>query len=134
MDLSERVTDDDRRRAAADIETAVGDGLLDLTEAEHRLGQVWSARTAADLELVRAELPPAWLEQRRAREAALVAHEQARRELPAHVASWLKLMALLVFIWAVTGAGYFWPVWPALGTGICLAGQVAAARRRPITP
>ena len=27
-------------------------------------------------------------------------------------------MALLLAIWALTGAGYFWPVWPALGWGI----------------
>jgi hypothetical protein len=24
-------------------------------------------------------------------------------------------MALLVVIWAVTGADYFWPMWPAIG-------------------
>ncbi|MBA3437053.1 MAG: XRE family transcriptional regulator, partial [Thermoleophilaceae bacterium] len=31
-------------------------------------------------------------------------------------------MALLVAIWALTGEGYFWPVWPALGWGIGLMG------------
>ena len=29
-------------------------------------------------------------------------------------------MALLIAIWAVTGAGYFWPVWPMLGWGVPL--------------
>jgi hypothetical protein len=29
-------------------------------------------------------------------------------------------MALLVAIWAMTGADYFWPMWPALGWGIAL--------------
>jgi hypothetical protein len=29
-------------------------------------------------------------------------------------------MALLVAIWALTGMGYFWPVWPALGWGFAL--------------
>jgi len=27
------------------------------------------------------------------------------------------LTAMEVFIWAVTGGGYFWPIWPALGFG-----------------
>lgn len=130
MELQERVTDRERRRAAADVEAAVGDGLLDLSEADQRLAHVWSARTAGELERARAELPASWLKQRRRAEAALAAHEQARRALPAHVRSWLALVALLVTIWALTTpGGYFWPVWPALGTGICLAGHVAAARR-----
>ena len=130
MDLQERVTDSERRRAAADVEAAVGDGLLDLAEADERLAQVWAARTAGELELARAELPATWLRQRRRAERALVAHEQARRALPAHVRSWLALVVLLVTVWALTTpGGYFWPVWPALGTGICLAGHVAAARR-----
>ncbi len=30
------------------------------------------------------------------------------------------LEALLVVIWAITGAGYFWPMWPALGFGMAL--------------
>ena len=132
MDLQERVTDEERRRAAADVEAAVGDGLLDLAEADARLAHVWDARTAGELGLARAELPASWLKQRRRAEMALVAHEQARRALPAHVRSWLALVALLVTIWALTTpGGYFWPVWPALGTGICLAGHVAAARRAP---
>ena len=133
MELQERVTDDERRRAADDVTAAVGDGLLDLSEADERLAQVWSARTAGELELARAELPTAWLEQRRRAERASLAHEQARRALPAAVRSWLALMTLLVAIWALTSGpgGYFWPVWPALGTGIGLACHVAAARRGP---
>jgi hypothetical protein len=39
---------------------------------------------------------------------------------------------LLVAIWALTGAGYFWPVWPILGWGLCLAGPACGMgpRRR----
>ena len=133
MDLQERVTDEERRRAAADVEAAVGDGLLDLAEADARLAHVWGARTAGELELARAELPASWLRERRRREAAQQAAALARTTLPAHVRSWLLLVGLFVTIWALTSGpdGYFWPVWPALGTGICLAGHVAAARRAP---
>jgi fatty acid desaturase len=31
---------------------------------------------------------------------------------------YLGVMVLLVSIWALTGVGYFWPVWPMLGWGI----------------
>ena len=40
---------------------------------------------------------------------------------------------MLIVIWAATGAGYFWPIWPLLGWGIGLMGPCARAwpQRRP---
>jgi hypothetical protein len=36
----------------------------------------------------------------------------------------------MVVLWALTTpGGYFWPVWRRSGTGTCLIGQIAAARR-----
>ena len=43
---------------------------------------------------------------------------QAKRGFRVHFAVYLAVNALLVLIWAATGAGYFWPVWPILGWGI----------------
>lgn len=127
-----RATDGDRQRAAADVEAAAGAGLLTLAEADARLRQVWHARTRAEVEAVRADLPQEWLRGRRRDEAAARAAARARRTLPGHVASWLGLAALLVGIWLLTTpGGYFWPVWPILGTSWCLLGHVAAARRLP---
>jgi hypothetical protein len=34
-------------------------------------------------------------------------------------------MALLLGIWALTGMGYFWPIWPMMGWGIGLAADLA---------
>lgn len=34
--------------------------------------------------------------------------------------TYLAFMAFFVLLWAVTGAGHFWPVYPALGWGIGL--------------
>jgi fatty acid desaturase len=34
------------------------------------------------------------------------------------VRAFLATAVLLVAIWALTGAGYFWPVWPILGWGL----------------
>jgi hypothetical protein len=36
--------------------------------------------------------------------------------------TYLATSVLLVAIWALTGAGYFWPVWPILGWGIFVVG------------
>lgn len=122
-------TDDDRMRAAADVEAAAAAGVLSLAEADLRLRVVWHASTRGDLDAARADLPPDWLAARRRTERAARAADAARRELPRRVVSWLGLVLLLVGIWAVTTpGGYFWPIWPILGTAPCLLGSVTAAR------
>lgn len=46
-----------------------------------------------------------------------------------HVLSYVLVMLFLVAIWAVTGAGYFWPIWPILGWGLGLAFDVLGLER-----
>lgn len=41
-----------------------------------------------------------------------------RREFAAHLAAYVLVNVLVVAIWAFTGAGFFWPVFPILGWGI----------------
>ena len=41
-----------------------------------------------------------------------------RREFTAHLAAYVLVNVFLVAIWAFTGAGFFWPVFPILGWGI----------------
>jgi uncharacterized membrane protein len=41
-----------------------------------------------------------------------------RREFTAHLAAYVLVNVLVVAIWAFTGAGFFWPVFPILGWGI----------------
>ena len=50
---------------------------------------------------------------------------QAKRGFRSHFAVYLAVNALLVLIWAATGAGTFWPVWPILGWGIGVAAHAA---------
>lgn len=45
-----------------------------------------------------------------------------------HVTSYLLVMAMLVGIWALTGADYFWPIWPMMGWGIGVASHVLGLR------
>ncbi len=45
---------------------------------------------------------------------------RAKREFWMHVAIYLAVNAFLVVIWAMSSAGYFWPIWPILGWGIAI--------------
>lgn len=89
----ERVVDALRGHAAA--------GRLDTDELEERLGAAYGARLRADLLPLLADLPaPAELRPR------------ARRRTLPNAAPVIALAILLIAIWALTGAGYFWPIWP----------------------
>ena len=102
-----RIGDADRERTADRLRRAAGEGRLAPEELEDRLEAAFSARTDAELAPLVADLPPA--PPPRPRPTLRV-----DRELRAYVATSI----LLVAIWALTGAGYFWPVWPILGWGV----------------
>jgi Domain of unknown function (DUF1707) len=72
-------------------------GRLDPDELEERLTRALTARTRAELEPLVADLP--------------APTQRPRRQVPS-IPPVIPLAILLVAIWALTGAGYFWPVWP----------------------
>ncbi len=41
-----------------------------------------------------------------------------RRELAGHLMAFILVNTFVVIIWYVTGAGFFWPVFPIFGWGI----------------
>ena len=43
-----------------------------------------------------------------------------KRDFRSHLAVYVIVNAMLVVIWALSGAGYFWPVWPMAGWGVGL--------------
>jgi hypothetical protein len=45
---------------------------------------------------------------------------QARRDAFAFTLSGPLVTLVLILVWAVTGRGYFWPLWPMLGMSIAL--------------
>jgi hypothetical protein len=47
---------------------------------------------------------------------------QQRRDFGSHLVAYLVVNAFLVIMWALTGAGYFWPIWVigAWGVGLVL--------------
>ena len=55
------------------------------------------------------------------RRAAAIERLKNRRELRDHALIYVAINTMLIVIWAASGAGYFWPVWPILGWGLGLA-------------
>jgi hypothetical protein len=100
-----RAADADRERTAERLRSAAAEGRISAEELEQRLEVAFAARTESELERLVEDLPaPAQAPPPRRR----------RAELHAFAATSLLLLA----IWALTGAGYFWPVWPILGWGL----------------
>jgi 2TM domain len=67
------------------------------------------------------------------RQAALRRLED-KRDFRTHIAVYLIVNTMLVIIWAASGSGYFWPIWPIVGWGVGIA--IHAWRvyfERPIT-
>ena len=64
--------------------------------------------------------PPESLADRELR-ARAVKRLKDKRDLKAHVLAYVMVNLLLVGIWAASGAGFFWPVFPILGWGIGIA-------------
>ena len=66
--------------------------------------------------------------------AAAMQRLKDKRDFRNHVAAYVLVNALLVVIWALSGAGYFWPIWSIAGWGIGLAFNAWAVYfERPIT-
>jgi hypothetical protein len=122
-----RASDADRDRVVDVLRDHGASGRLTTEELEERTDRALAARTHGELDRLLTDLPAVPDERRRAarREAAWDGYSD-------HLRSYLMVMALLVTIWALTGMGYFWPVWPALGWGIGIASHRASLpRRRP---
>jgi hypothetical protein len=136
-DPDARIGDAERDETVTLLGDAAAEGYLTPDELDTRLQTALTARTQADLQALRADLPPAWLALRNRRAAAQALRRSAQAALRPRVVAYLGVMAVLIAIWlgagAVTGAWYPWPLWPALGWGISVAGQARTAWGPPPT-
>jgi Domain of unknown function (DUF1707)/2TM domain len=117
-------SDADRERVAERLRGAAAEGRVTADELEERLERAFSARTEAELEPLVADLP--------APRAAAPPRERRRRGPDRdHLRAYLAVSVMLVAIWALTGAGYFWPIWPILGWGIGVVADGAGSLGGP---
>jgi len=49
------------------------------------------------------------------RRQAAIKRVEAKRAFRFHAALYVVVNLLLIIVWALTGARYFWPIWPILG-------------------
>jgi hypothetical protein len=115
-----RASDTERTAVTETLRDHAAAGRLDADELEERLERALSARTQADLASLTADLP-----------AAAPQRRPERRSLPI-APRVIAVAVLLVAIWALTGAGYFWPMWPIGGMALGVfkhRGQYAHWRR-----
>jgi hypothetical protein len=98
QDRSLRVSDRERDEVTTQLRDHAAEGRLSPEELDERVERALAARTGADLDAVLADLP---------RGRTIVERREGVRGLSGLVA----IAVLLVSIWLVTGAGYFWPVW-----------------------
>lgn len=100
-----RASDAEREAFVAQLREHGAAGRLDVDELEQRIGAAYAARTHGELGELLADLPATPV-------ARPVVAAPRRRHWHGHEWSgFLQVNLLLVAIWAVSGAGYFWPAW-----------------------
>jgi hypothetical protein len=126
-----RVSDAERQAAAERLRSAMGEGRLDLTEYDNRLGLAYAAVTYADLDRLFTDLPA-----HSAAAPVVTTHAQApavSRPVPAVRTGFAGLPIALKILWTIwsgvvlinltvwllvsLGNGepdYFWPMWLAV--------------------
>ena len=114
-----RVADEDRERAIVRLGEHAAAGRLGAEELDVRSDRALYARTRGALDAVFADLPDVPRPSPRRERGEW--HGDGRRE---HLTAFLLVNLMLIAIWAATGAGYFWPIWPLLGWGIGVLSQV----------
>ena len=134
-----QASDADRDRVVRDLTRHCGDGRLTLDELEERIAEAYAAVTVADLDHAlrdlpkQAPLPPMASKPviapvatrptpapREPHGISVSAKRGAELALRVHLTVYLSVIGFLVAIWFLTGAGTFWPVWPAMAWGLAI--------------
>jgi hypothetical protein len=104
-----RTSDPKRERIAEILRAAVGEGRLTLEEGEERLGRVYEAKYRDQLGPLVADLPDEGWDGLNRTPEALAA---IRRRLRRHGAVAIVVAGVLVGLWALSNAHFFWPLLP----------------------
>ena len=128
-----RASDAEREQVVEQLREHFGAGRLSQEELSARVEAAYGSGTLRDLEVLTLDLPDARQGLRPAEQrppAPRKPQSKARRALwlsfRIHLTVYVLVNVLLIGIWAASGGGYFWPVWPALGWGIGVLSHVGA--------
>jgi hypothetical protein len=110
-----RASDAEREEYAKMLRAAMTEGRLTLEEGEERLSRVYAAKYRDELPELTADLPDGG---RRAPfedpDVKADFERKARRILAGHTGMVVVIAAILVGLWAISGAHFFWPAIPLL--------------------
>jgi hypothetical protein len=115
-----RISDAEREHAAAELREHASAGRLTMGEFDGRLETALTARTQRELDALFEDLPA-----QSRREPSSHARAKALG-VRIHVGAYLWTSLAMIAIWAATGTGYFWPLWPILGWGIGVVSHTGA--------
>lgn len=104
-----RASDAEREHVARILRAAAGEGLITLGEADERLAALYASRFRSELAPLTADLPDGG---RGLLENTAEARHAARSGLRRHALTVGVLSVVLVGVWVVSEAEFFWPVWP----------------------
>jgi hypothetical protein len=132
-----RISNADRDKAIAQLQAALDEGRIDLSEFDERAKTAYEAKTNAELDLIFDDLPGG-----RPKVGEVVPAEPAAapdaprsgglgkrlRRLPA-LRGLVTVGVITTGVWAASSVasgewGYFWPIWPILGLGIATVLQL----------
>jgi hypothetical protein len=109
-----RVADADRERVSEELREHMLAGRLSSEEFEERLGRVYAAKTRADLDAVKGDLPMSPAGVQRALDAR---RSRLRHRLAQEAGGSASVSLVCVAIWLASGAsGSFWPIWVIIFT------------------
>jgi Domain of unknown function (DUF1707)/2TM domain len=132
-----RASDADRERFVEALGQHHADGRLTAEELAERTERAYAARTFGDLDALASDLPPLRPPAPSAPQPAPAAGPPPSRPPAARRAAakaallrtvlWFgTISVVLLVVWAMTGADYFWPIWPILGFLIAVGWQAFA--------
>src|SRR3954471_24023065 len=118
-----RASDDDRERTLRRLRRGYASGRLEADELEERVGRATRARSRDELRALTFDLP----RDVRVRATRVVAGVD-RFMLRAHGAAFAGVNGSLVGLWAVSGAGDFWPAFTIVPWGTAFAAHAYGSR------
>lgn len=125
-----RIGHAERERAAEELKQHTHDGRLELHEFEERVEKAYRAKTQADLAVLTADLPPLHPVSTRDRRGRRPRRRRGFFHYAAlgAISSYLSVCLLMIFIWAISGFGYFWPIWVIGPWGVMLLPSLLVGR------
>ncbi|MEH1126843.1 DUF1707 SHOCT-like domain-containing protein [Micromonospora sp. CPCC 206061] len=104
-----RASDAEREQMAQILRAAMTEGRLDLAEGEQRLTTAYAATYRDELAVLTTDLPDGG---RRALAETPEARAHLRREAGRRFSGFVVVAAVLVGLWVLSGASFFWPAIP----------------------